>query len=141
MDVGTKFIGVALSDPGRSLAFPRPPIEVGDGSRLAERIVERAREEDADTIVVGLPLSMDGGESARQRAVERLASRLRELFDGEVVLLDERLTTVEAERRLSATTKSSRARRRKKDSAAAAVLLQAYLDQMAAKTDNGRDGV
>ena len=135
LDVGTKFVGVAVSDPGRKLAFTRPPIEVADGRRLAEKIVQRAREEEADTIVVGLPVAMDGRDSARQRSVERLAGRLRILFEGRVVLLDERLTTVEAERRLADTTRGSRARRVKNDSAAAAILLQAYLDKETAKKE------
>jgi putative Holliday junction resolvase len=128
LDPGTARIGVAVSDSKRQLAFPRPTVPAGAGE--ADRCAAVVREEGAATVVVGHPLRLDGteGPSADRAAV--LAEALgRELAgDGiEVVLHDERLTTVTASARLREAGVEARSARGRIDGAAAVVLLESWL--------------
>lgn len=130
IDPGTARCGVALSDPLGILATPHEPIAVGDGRGLAAAIAARAVEAGAGTVLIGLPLNMDGTEGPRAMASRRLAEQVRAAApELTVVLVDERLTTVEAEARLADAGHDRRASRRLKDSAAAAVMLQWWLDR------------
>jgi putative Holliday junction resolvase len=127
-DPGSVRIGVAASDSGRSLAFPRPPVAAGHGE--AERCAAVARDEGARTVVVGHPLSLDGTEGTAAQLACELAATLTELLspDGiEVVLHDERLTTVTASKRLRDGGVDTRGARGRVDSAAAVVLLEAWM--------------
>lgn len=128
IDPGTVRCGLAVSDPLGILATPVEVLEVRDGANLAERIVQRAKELEAGTILVGYPLDMDGNEGPRARSAAALADRIRSLSSGEVLLVDERLTTVEATRLLHEAGRSARKQKTRIDSAAAAVLLQTWLD-------------
>ncbi len=132
LDLGSKRIGVAFSDSGRSLASPWGTIErSGDEVRDRGAVVDAMREVEASTVVVGLPLSLTGevGPAARAALVEAAALRaLLEPLGVSVETADERLTTVEAERSLRAAGRTGKAARRVVDSAAAMVLLQAWLD-------------
>jgi len=132
LDLGTRRIGVAVSNTEGTLAFPRPAIErhkvLGDDHRA---ILAVAEETGARVVVVGLPLSLDGslGPAARaaQVEVETLAGLLGP-SGVDVETFDERLTTVSASRALHGAGKDSRAQRQSVDSAAATVLLQAWLE-------------
>ena len=97
---------------------------------MAQIAVER----EATTIVVGLPLSLDGSHGPASRKVEAFCSRLRKITKLPVVLWDERMTTVEAQSLLRAagkpTTKSRGAERGKIDSASAAIILDAYIQSI-----------
>ena len=137
LDLGTRRIGVAVSDSARSVALARDAFRrsgdpVRDRRLLAELVVEAG----ATVVVVGLPLSLDGTRGPAARAAEDeaglLAGVLAELA-GEhapaVELFDERLTTVSAANELAATGRGSRERRPLVDSAAATVLLEAWLAQ------------
>ncbi|MBM4394465.1 MAG: Holliday junction resolvase RuvX [Deltaproteobacteria bacterium] len=129
IDPGTARCGVAVSDPLGMIATPAAPIRVGDGSRLAETIAERAAEVGAGRVLIGHPLNMDGTEGPRAAASARLAERVRAAAPGLAVdLVDERLTTVEAEARLVEAGRRRGDLKALKDSAAAAVLLQWWLD-------------
>jgi len=129
LDPGTARCGVAISDPLGVIATPMDPLPVRDGARLAEEIAAIAREAGACRILVGYPLNMDGTEGQRARACARLAERIRAVLpDIPVELVDERLTTVEAQARLLEAGHSPEKRRRLKDSAAAAVMLQWWLE-------------
>ena len=128
IDPGTVRCGLAVSDPLGILATPVEVLEVRDGANLAERIVQRAKELEAGTILVGYPLDMDGNEGPRARSAAALADRIRSLSSGEVLLVDERLTTVVATRLLHEAGRSARKQKTRIDSAAAAVLLQTWLD-------------
>jgi putative Holliday junction resolvase len=132
VDLGSRRIGLALSDPTRTLASPHEVFErTGDEARDREAIVAAAREHDVRTIVVGLPLSLSGeaGPAARAALAEVEALRRHAAPAGiDVVVHDERLTTVTAERALQEARMKREARRRVVDKVAAAVMLQSWLE-------------
>jgi putative Holliday junction resolvase len=132
LDLGARRIGVAFSDRGRTLASPWGTIErTGDLDADRHAVVDTVREIEASLVVVGLPLSLSGQAGPAARATLNEAAALRELLEplGVVVeTVDERFTTVEAERALTAAGRRGKAARRIVDSAAAMVLLQAWLD-------------
>ena len=125
VDYGAARVGVAVSDPSRTIADPRPyfsaPTALND-------IVELVQEVEATEVIVGLPLNMDGSWSDSTRAARDFANALRAMTPVRVTMLDERLSTVEAERNLREAGTRGRKQKRKIDSAAAAVVLQAYLN-------------
>ena len=132
VDLGTRRIGIAYSDSGRTLASPWGTIERSgdpDGDRRA--IVAAVQECEAKTVVIGLPLSLSGQAGPAARSALEEAEALRDLLGPTGVTVetaDERFTTVEAERSLRAAGRSGKAARKVVDSAAAMVLLQAWLD-------------
>ena len=129
VDLGTKRVGVAVSDATATLASPRTTIvRGGDPAADRRRLAVVVREEGAALVLVGLPLNMDGSRGPAADAARAEADALAPLLDVPVVLVDERLTTVTAERALLARGARGPARRRVIDQAAAAVLLQAWLD-------------
>ncbi len=132
VDLGSRRIGVAVSDGEGRLAFPRPFIErCGDSEADRRAVAALVNEEDAAVLVVGLPLSLDGRRRAAARAASDEASRLEALLAPSgvrVETFDERLTTVTATQALAGAGKGSRDRRASVDSAAATVLLQAWLE-------------
>lgn len=132
VDLGSRRIGLALSDRDGVMASPLTMIE--RSARRAEdhaRILELAEEHGVSTVVVGLPLTMDGevGTAARRTLSE--VDELRRLADGRVVVEvhDERLTTVSAESALIEAGMRRQRRRQAVDKVAAAVLLQDWLDR------------
>ena len=129
LDLGSRRIGVAVSDSGGALATPYSVIpRSGDESTDRARIAEVVREVGAEAVVVGLPLSLDGSAGPAATAAEAEADALRQALDGPVQCHDERLSTVSAERSLAASGVRGTARRRVVDQVAAAVLLQSWLD-------------
>lgn len=131
VDLGSRRIGLALSDPGGVVATPHRRLErSGDPGADHRAIVAVAREAGADRIVVGLPLSLSGALGPAARAVIEEVEALRaEAGEGmRVETHDERLTTVVAEQGLRAAGTRRRRRRAVVDEAAAAVMLQSYLD-------------
>ncbi len=133
IDLGTRRIGVAVSDSAGILALPRTTVvRTGDAERDRRAMVALVLEEGATTVVVGLPLSLDGSKG--RAAVEAIdeADALRALLGGygvSVELYDERLTTVSAHRALATRGDRERARRPVVDQAAAAVMLSAWLQE------------
>jgi putative Holliday junction resolvase len=132
LDLGARRIGVAFSDSGRTLASPWGTIErTGDSEADRRAVVDAVREVAASLVVVGLPLSLSGQEGPAARAALEEAAALRTLLEPlgvAVETVDERFTTIEAERALAAAGRRGKAARRVVDSAAAMVLLQAWLD-------------
>lgn len=130
VDLGTRRIGLALSDPLGVMASPLAVIERrGDVAADHRAILEAAREAEADRIVVGLPLSLSGRAGPAARAAATEVAALADAAGGlPVETYDERLTTVTAERALAAGGVRGQARRRVVDKVAAAVMLQAWLD-------------
>ncbi len=133
LDLGTRRIGVAYSDSGRTLASPWGTIErSGDPVRDHAAVVDAVREVEALTVVVGLPLSLSGDTGPAARAALQEAEALQALLEPlgvSVETADERLTTVEAERNMRAAGRTGKAARKVVDSAAAMVLLQSWLDR------------
>lgn len=131
VDLGERRIGLALSDPSRTFASPHDVLR-RSGDPVADRraIAERAREEGANVIVVGLPLSLSGRTGPAARAALAEIEALQEICgDIEVVAHDERLTTVTAERALIEGGVRRNARRDVVDKVAAAVMLQSWLER------------
>jgi putative Holliday junction resolvase len=132
VDLGTRRIGVAVSNREGTMAFPRPMIErTGDAAADRRAVAAVVTEEEAAVLVVGLPLSLDGRHGAAAKAATAEAAELAEVLSGtgvEVETFDERLTTVSARASLSGAGVRIRDQRRSVDSAAATVLLQTWLD-------------
>ena len=131
VDVGTVRVGVAASDPDRILASPVATLrrDASQGRDLDE-LATVVRERRATLVIVGLPRTLAGEEGAAVRFARTYASALAErVAPVAVELVDERLTTVSAERSLAASGVRGRARRGVVDQAAAVVLLQAVLDR------------
>ena len=131
VDLGSRRIGLALSDPAGRVATPHGMIErSGDPAVDRRKILAQAREADASRVVVGLPLSLSGDTGPAARAVLEEVDALRAVAGEEVTVEthDERLTTVIAEQGMREARVPRRARRRTVDSAAAAVMLQSYLE-------------
>lgn len=131
--MGERRIGVAVSDPDGSFALPLRSVDGRQPSQAIDAIRELARDHDAGEIVVGLPLSLGGGDSAQTESVRRFAHEL-ELGAGiPVHLWDERLSTQEAMRRVGDSQPRGRSRKTRQpeadtDAIAASIILQAYLD-------------
>ena len=129
LDLGTRRIGVAASDPGGVLASPRTTLErSGDLALDHRRIAALVAEEEATTVVVGLPLSLDGSIGPAARAVLDEVVDLAAVLRVPVVTHDERFTTVTAHEQLRAAGMGGRRRRSVVDQQAATVLLQDWLD-------------
>jgi putative Holliday junction resolvase len=137
LDVGERRIGVAVSDPTRTLARPVGVVRI---SGLARDAVERAsaevarlgaEEDGVASVVVGLPRHLDGRPSDMTPKVEAFARQLGHRLSLPILLQDERLSSREAESRLAEREKDWRVRKQRIDAAAAAVILQDYLDSRA----------
>jgi putative Holliday junction resolvase len=133
VDPGSQRVGIALSDPGATIAQPLMALPAKPLESLAERLTELARQHDATELVVGLPRRMDGALGPEALDAKALAARLRRLSGLRVTLVDERLTSVAAERALLATGTKRARRRQLSDQVAAALILQAYLDSVGAR--------
>lgn len=133
LDLGARRIGVAYSDSRRTLASPWGVVErSGDAARDHAAVLEAISEIEAGTVVVGLPLSLSGASGPAARAALTEVTALRALLEPlgvAVETADERFTTVEAQRSLTAAGRKGRSARSVIDSAAAMVLLQAWLDK------------
>lgn len=133
LDLGSRRIGVAFSDSGRTIASPWGVIErSGDADRDRTAIVEAVQEIEASVVVVGLPLSLSGATGPAARAALDETEALRTVLDPlgvTVETADERFTTTDAQRALTASGRKGKAARQVIDSAAAMVLLQAWLDR------------
>ena len=129
LDPGDVRIGVAISDPERRLAVPLGTVHTGAPADL-RAIDALVREHEVTLVVVGHPLLLSGEAGVRACHAEAFADALASFLAVPVVLHDERLSTVEAERALRAAGAGGRERRRVVDRSAATVILQAYLDAL-----------
>ena len=129
IDLGEARIGVALSDPLRITAQPLEVIEHRGSRKDLQKVEGLAREHDARTVVVGLPLLLSGEDGAAATAAREFAHRLGQRLHGvRIELWDERLTTVQAERTMIAGHVRRGKRKRHVDVMAAALILQSWLD-------------
>jgi putative Holliday junction resolvase len=118
LDYGSGRCGVAVSDPTGTLATPLEPIQRPNTRKGFNRLLAAIRQHEPETVVVGLPLSLSGQDSAQTRETRAFAERLGGALDAAVVLYDERFTTALAQRRPGVAAEDSRA---------AAVLLEDWL--------------
>ena len=131
LDLGTKTIGVASSDPDRRVAAPVETIARKRFGLDAARILELAAERRAAGLVLGLPINMDGSEGPRAQATRAFARNLAQLTALPIALWDERLSTAAVERALIAADASRARRKAVIDAHAASYILQGALDRLA----------
>jgi putative holliday junction resolvase len=134
VDPGSKRIGLAISDRSGTIASPLMVLQRSrsSGHDLHE-IARIVRDEEADVIVVGLPLNMNGSEGPAAKAAITVARQLATLVDVPVEMHDERRTTVTADRSMIEAGLKAPARRQLVDKVAAAVMLQSWLDARASR--------
>lgn len=137
-DVGSVRIGLARCDPRGVLASPMEAVRVGP--RAVDEVVAQVREMEATEVIIGLPLSLNGRYGPAAERAEEWSQVLQEALGRvgltvPVRLVDERFTTVQAQRGLRSAGESVRSSRGRIDSAAATVLLQSYLDSQ--RPDDG----
>jgi putative Holliday junction resolvase len=131
LDLGTKTIGVAVSDPDRRVAAPVETIARKRFALDAQRILALAAERRAVGCVLGLPINMDGSEGPRAQATRAFARNLEKLTALPIALWDERLSTAAVERALIAADLSRAKRKAVIDQQAATYILQGALDRLA----------
>jgi putative Holliday junction resolvase len=134
IDVGGRRVGLAISDPSGTIARPLSTLKVGGPVdavvRVAGEVARLASEADGlQTVVVGLPLSLEGGPTDQTAVVTKFIEALRDRVDIPIVTEDERLTSVEAEQRLAEHEPDWQRRKETLDAEAAAIILQDYLDR------------
>lgn len=134
VDLGSRRIGLAVSDPTGTIASPYSVVaRGGDVAEDYRRIAEAAAELGAELVVVGLPRSLSGTEGRAALAARAEAAALAAATGLEVEVADERFTTVTAQQALVAGGVRRAARRAVVDKVAAAVMLQSYLDGKASQ--------
>ena len=131
LDLGTKTIGVAASDPDRRVAAPVETIMRKRFGLDARRVLALAAERRAVGYVLGLPVNMDGSAGPRAQATRAFARNLAALTDLPIAFWDERLSTAAVERALIHADASRAARKAVIDQHAAAYILQGALDRLA----------
>jgi putative Holliday junction resolvase len=131
LDLGTKTIGVATSDPERRLATGVETIARTSFASDARRLLSLADERGCAGFVLGLPVNMDGSEGPRAQSVRAFARNLARLTELPIALWDERLSTAAVERELIAADVSRKKRAAVIDQHAAAFILQGALDRLA----------
>lgn len=132
IDLGSKTIGIALSDTLLTIASPAFTIRRTKFAKDAKALLEFCDEQNAFAFVVGLPLNMDGSEGPRVQATRAFARNLGNICDMPIVFWDERLSTVAAERAMIEADLSRKKRAQKIDAAAAGFILQGALDRLSA---------
>jgi putative Holliday junction resolvase len=130
LDLGTKTIGVAISDLTRSIASPLTTIARRKFTQDAEQLLALFEKENVGLILLGLPLNMDGSEGPRAQATRAFARNLGKVTAIPIVFWDERLSTAAVERDMIAHDASRAKRGRHIDQLAAAWILQAALDSL-----------
>jgi putative Holliday junction resolvase len=130
LDLGTKTIGLALSDVERRLASPLDTIKRSKFSQDAETLIRRAKDFEICALIFGLPLNMDGSAGPRAQATEAFMRNLRKLTDLPFGVWDERLSTAAVTRDLIANDVSRAKRAEVVDRMAAAYILQGALDRL-----------
>jgi putative Holliday junction resolvase len=128
IDVGSKTLGLAVSDPGRTVAMPLGTVRRSGLNRDIEELARVVEERGIEEVVVGLPLNMDGTPGEMSGEAELIAERLAKRCGVATHRWDERLTTAQVERMLIAGDVSRRRRKQVVDKLAATVILQGYLD-------------
>ena len=129
IDYGKRRIGIALSDKNRKIALPLAMVE--GGKKAVQNIRNSLPVKEVDLILLGLPLEMSGKKGEMSKIVEEFAKILQNALNISVQLIDERLTSKEADRKLKELPLTGKNRTDKLDMVAACILLQTYLDQSA----------
>lgn len=132
IDFGTRRLGVALSDPTGTLASPLQVVSRRAGKRVPLKALERiAADRDVGQLVIGLPLDLDGRETPWCAEIRKAGDELSSRLNVPVAYVDERMSSVRAERRVrtSGLPRGKREEKGRIDEAAAAIILQSWLDR------------
>ena len=129
IDLGEERIGLAISDPTGTIASALPTLGRGAMGEEIPALQETIAREDVERVIVGLPLRMDGSDSAQTTLTRRWAKSVEQAVSVPVELVDERLTTVQAHHTLDALGVGRRKQRGRVDALAATLLLQGYMEQ------------
>ena len=127
LDHGSRRVGVAIGETETGLAFARPALARRGGQRDVDAVADLVREETVTTIIIGLPLNMDGSEGLEAAAARAFGERLAAIGPA-IVFADERLSSWQAGEELKAAGRRPPRRSGELDSAAARLFLQEYLD-------------
>jgi len=130
LDVGSKTIGLALSDVTRTIASGLLTLTRGKFAADTQRLLMLVDEHNVGGLVIGLPVNLDGSEGPRAQATRAFARNLAKLTPHPILLWDERLTTAAAERSLLEADVSRRRRAQVIDKVAATLILQSALDRL-----------
>lgn len=130
LDLGTKTIGVAVSDRLLSVATPLETVKRKKFGIDAARLLEIAKDRQIGGIILGLPRNMDGSEGPRAQSTRAFARNLSQLTELPIGYWDERLSTVAAERALLEADTSRAKRAERIDNVAASFILQGFLDRL-----------
>lgn len=128
LDIGKARVGVAMSDPAGTIASPVAVLDARKLSRDIRPLKTLVEDYEAEGLVIGLPLSMDGSEGPQAAAVRSVGDRLGKALALPVVYADERLSSSTASRAMSDGGVRSKGQRGKLDMVAAAIILQSHLD-------------
>lgn len=139
LDLGTKTIGLSMSDLGRRFASPRPVIKRVKFTKDAEVLLAFAEKEKVAAFIIGLPTNMDGSAGPRVQATRAFVRAMADKTHIPFVFWDERLSTVAATRALLEMDVSRAKRAERIDSAAASFILQGALDRLAALASANQD--
>ena len=135
LDIGDKRIGVAISDPTQILASPLKTIVRKDDESAVLEISELVKQYAVGRLVIGLPYLMDGSVGEQARKALDFSAGIKERIAVEIVMQDERFTSVTAGQMLREAGKKKERLKKEIDAAAATVILQAHLDEI---SDDGR---
>jgi putative Holliday junction resolvase len=127
LDVGERRIGIAVSDPSGSFAFPHDTLERTNVRDDVAKIVALARERTARTIVVGDPLTLAGTRGLATERIDAFVAHLARAYDGTIARIDERMTTAAVQKRLIGADVSRKQRKAVVDKLAASLILETYL--------------
>ncbi len=130
LDLGTKTIGLALSDPGLVIASPLETLRRGKFTPDAKALAAIVAKHDVGGLVIGLPVSMDGSEGPRCQSARQFAANLEEFIPLPMAFWDERLSTAAVTRTLLEADTSRRRRAQVVDKMAASFILQGALDSL-----------
>ena len=129
LDLGSKTLGLAISDRTSTIATSLEVLRYNDYDELLDKLSKIVESRKVDSFVLGNPLNLDGSISRRSEITFEFKKLLEEKFGKEVIMQDERLSTVEAERMLISNDEKRKNRKKVIDKVAAAIILQGYLDR------------
>jgi len=128
LDIGDKRIGIAISDPIGIVATPLEVYNCIGPKKDFKYIKEIVEENNIEVVIIGLPRNMDGSEGERAQISREFAEKLSRRINSQIIMHDERLTTISAERMLIEADVSRQKRKKVIDKLAAQLILQNYLD-------------
>ncbi len=130
IDYGSRRTGLAVCDPSQTICSP---LAVLDSTRdLIAQITEFIKTENAEAVVIGLPLNMDDSEGSQAKSVRAFAADLAKSIEIQIHFQDERLTSFAADEKLDMTDLSPAQKKQRRDAVAAADILQTFLDSLSA---------